>query len=65
VRSDGIIGLMTSEQYAAHLASLKPGTFWVDDLPDPLHTAADVADLFERVAVLKAVRLGVEKANRN
>jgi hypothetical protein len=50
-------GLMDSEQYAAHVASLKPGTFWIDDLPEPLETVADVRDLFERVEVLRASRI--------
>jgi hypothetical protein len=49
---------MDSEQYAAFVASLKPGTFWVDDLPEPLATKADVQDLFERVAVLENNRTG-------
>jgi|HubBroStandDraft_4_1064222.scaffolds.fasta_scaffold788134_1 hypothetical protein len=56
---------MTSEQYAAHLAKLKPGEFWNDDLPEPLETVADVEDLMRRVEVLKAVRMGDEKAKLN
>jgi hypothetical protein len=56
---------MDSEQYAAHLAKLKPGEFWIDDLPEPLETVADVEDLMRRVEVLKAVRMGDEKAKLN
>ena len=48
---------MDSEQYAAHLAKLKPGEFWIDDLPEPLETVADVEDLVRRVEVLRASRI--------
>jgi hypothetical protein len=45
---------------------LPPGC-WIDDLPDPLHTKADVLDLFLRVAVEEAKLLAaaIEKASRN
>jgi hypothetical protein len=35
---------------------LLPGQ-WIDDLPEPLETVADVEDLFARVDKLKAARL--------
>lgn len=34
-------------------SSPQPGT-WIDDLKEPLHTEADVKDLFERVEKMKA-----------
>jgi hypothetical protein len=37
-------------------SALKPGQ-WLDNLADPLHTAEDVRDLFERVEKLKVKRL--------
>lgn len=40
---------------------LKPGQ-WIDDLPEPLETVADVEDLFRRVDALEAKRL--EEATR-
>jgi len=43
---------------------LKPGQ-WVDDLPEPLETEADVLDLFGRVEKLKAKREAIERATRN
>jgi len=43
---------------------LKPGE-WLDNMPDPLHTKEDVADLFRRVEKLKAQREAIEKASRN
>ena len=45
---------------------LKPGQ-WLDDQPDPLHTLADVEDLFRRVDVLKAQmrKEALERASRN
>jgi|SRR5579863_1830838 len=45
---------------------LKPGQ-WLDDLPEPLHTVADVKDLFRRVDELKAKRLAeaIRNASRN
>jgi hypothetical protein len=38
---------------------------WIDDLPEPLETEADVLDLFERVEKLKAKREAIERATRN
>ena len=45
---------------------LQPGE-WIDDLPDPLETKADVEDLFARVEVLKAKRKAeaIRKASLN
>ncbi len=45
---------------------LKPGE-WIDDLPEPLETVADVEDLFRRVEELKAKRLeeAIRKASLN
>jgi hypothetical protein len=45
---------------------LLPGQ-WIDDLPEPLETVADVKDLFERVDKLKAARLAesIRKASLN
>jgi hypothetical protein len=45
---------------------LLPGQ-WIDDLPEPLHTKADVLDLFLRVAVEEAKLLAaaIERASRN
>jgi hypothetical protein len=46
--------------------SLLPGQ-WIDDLPEPLETVADVKDLFERVDKLKAARLeaAIFRASKN
>ena len=44
--------------------SPEPGE-WIDDLPEPLETVADVEDLFRRVDALKAKREAIEKASRN
>jgi len=46
------------------LGKLRP-PYWIDDQPDPLETAEDVRDLFERVRVLQAKREAVERASRN
>jgi hypothetical protein len=45
---------------------LKPGE-WIDDLPDPLETEADVKDVFERVDKLKAARheAAILRASKN
>jgi hypothetical protein len=45
---------------------LLPGQ-WIDDLPEPLETEADVKDLFERVDKLKAARLAeaIRKSDQN
>ena len=53
-------------QWLSMAEILKPGQ-WLDDLPEPLHTAADVADLMERVERRKAELLAeaIEKASRN
>jgi hypothetical protein len=45
---------------------LLPGQ-WIDDLPEPLNTEADVKDVFERVAVLEAKRkaASILRASKN
>ena len=43
------------------------GHVWIDDQPDPLHTAADVAELFKLVEEKKAAlrTAAIERASRN
>jgi len=45
---------------------LLPGQ-WIDDLPEPLETEADVEDLFARVDKLKAARIedAILRASKN
>jgi hypothetical protein len=38
--------------------SLKKG-YWIDDQPEPLHTAADVKKLFDLVEALEAKQRGI------
>ena len=45
---------MTSKECAAFITKLEPGTYWVDDLPEPLETVADVEELFRMVEEKKA-----------
>jgi hypothetical protein len=49
-----------------NLSKLKP-PYWVDNMPDPLDTVADVEDLFARVDKLKAARLeaAIVRASKN
>ena len=65
ILSGCIVVPMDSEAYAVFIASLTPGTFWIDDMPEPLETVADVEELLRRVAVLKAKRPGIERASWN
>jgi hypothetical protein len=44
--------------------NLPPG-YWLDNMPDPLHTKEDVEDLFRRVDELKAKQEAIEKASKN
>jgi hypothetical protein len=42
-------------------------TYWIDDLPEPLDTAEDVAELFRMVAQRKEElrKEAIERASRN
>jgi hypothetical protein len=58
--------LMDAKELAEEKAKLKPGQ-WLDYLPEPLETVADVEDLMRRVAVLEAKRkeAAILRASKN